>query len=405
MCEQHSQNQKRAHFQSGQSAAAYEVNIPDNQPPAYPVLAAIPRESDPLLGARSRRNVEAWYGPEEESRLSSWFKHRFSRTRNWFKNLTDVTMDFICRFAPILVVLGIIGLLVLIVMLCDFSDCQIPDDAEVLAFNQTIDVTKYSGLSFKLDQGISGDIVVSQSRIRSEKDIQIFMYMKASTPSMLGNMAASLDVEPRNSLARSRVFMNMTNSDLKNALKKNCTWVDVEIIFPYRLDGGFESLEIYNTFKGNIQIRLDDVLLREKLILQTTRGDVTVKDVAIVRKVNIVANDGRIDARVTADGVVVLKASRDVELELSSRSNRLDMKVSSTSDDVIVILTRSFYGHISLSSSSERPELMAGCCFYVTRSDNHTLKGYFSMSGYEPYYLPRIEIDGPAGATLEVLGS
>ncbi|KAF9568817.1 hypothetical protein EC968_002838 [Mortierella alpina] len=344
---------------------ASETQGNSGSPPAYSPPADQADESHPLL---HRNQTRSWRAAVER----------------WWKNLW-----------PAMKTMGVIALLIIFVIWCDClftPTCEIPSDAEVTTFNRTIDVAQYKGLSFKLDRGISGDIVVSRSRNVSDTDLRIVVFMKASTPLMLSSMAASVDLDPYSSVATSRVFMNMNDSALKKALHRNCTWVDVRIILPATLGGGFESLEIDSSRKGNVLVRLDDLELKEKLVIRAQEGDIAVWDVRVGQEVKIETKRGDIEVhRLWADERVVAKAAGSVALDMGPTSQYLNLEATSTRKAAVVILTRAFYGHVSLNSDRV-PEVIARCCFYVTSVSNHTMDGFFTPNGYEPLYLPRVVV-------------
>ena len=168
----------------------------------------------------------------------------------------------------------------------------------------------------------------------------MFVSMKASTPLMLESMAASVDLDPYSSLAKSRIYMNMSDPDLKKALARNCTWVDVRIIFPMTLDNGFDSLEIESSRKGSVHVRLDDLELKEKLAIRAREGDITIRDVRVGEELTIEAERGHIDARhLWADERVVAKAG-SIHMDMRPTSPYLDLEATSTKKAAIVTLVR-----------------------------------------------------------------
>ncbi|KAF9285069.1 hypothetical protein BGZ68_004164 [Mortierella alpina] len=355
-----------------------ETQGSSGSPPAYSPPFNEANESQPLLGSRDQNS--------HENRKSSWR----AAVGRWLNRVWPTLK----RASPILIAVAFIAIIIILVIWCDCfftPTCEIPGDAEVVTFNQTIDVAVYKGLSFKLDRGISGDIVVSRSRNVLDTDIRVYVSMKASSSLMLKSMATSVDLDPYASVAKSRVFMDMTDSDLKKALSRNCTWVDVRIIFPSTLDNGFESLEIDSSRKGSVQVRLDSLELREKLVIHAREGDVNVRDVRVGQEVKIEAERGHIETRhLWAEERAVVKAG-SVNMDMGATSPYLWLEATSTQKAAVVILTQMFHGHVSLKSS-RIPEVIARCCFYITEATNHTLDGFFSPSGYEPHYLPRVVV-------------
>ncbi|KAF9924277.1 hypothetical protein BGZ67_009439, partial [Mortierella alpina] len=163
--------------------------------------------------------------------------------------------------------------------------------------------------------------------------------MKASTSLMLESMAASVDLDPYSSVATSRVFMNMTDPVLKKALARNCTWVGVRIIFPSKLDSGFESLEIDSSRKGSVLVRLDNLELKEKLVIHALEGNITVRNVRVGQEVRIETKRGDIEThRLWADERVVAKAAGSVVMDMGATSQYLDLEVISTRKAAAAIL-------------------------------------------------------------------
>ncbi|CAO3567895.1 unnamed protein product [Mortierella alpina] len=356
-------------------------------PPAYSPPSNEADESQPLLRDHASR--------ENQKRSCS------AAVRRWFNSVWAI----IKRASPLLIVLGVISLLIIFMVWCDClftPTCEIPRDAEVTTLNQTIDAALYKGFSFKLDRGISGDIVVSRSRNASDTDIRVFVSLKASTSLMLESMAVSVDLDPYTSVAKSRVFMNMTDPDLKKALARNCTWVDVHIIYPATLNNGFESLEIDSSRKGSVLVRLEDLELKEKLVIYAREGKIAVRDVRVGQEVKMEAERGDIEVhRLWADERVVAEAAGSIVMDMGKTSQFLDLKAVSSRNAAVVMLTKAFHGHVSLKSRRV-PEVIARCCFYVTHASNHTMEGFFTPNGYEPLFLPRVELSAKVLAKVVI---
>ncbi|KAF9979232.1 hypothetical protein BGZ75_009801, partial [Mortierella antarctica] len=139
------------------------------------------------------------------------------------------------------------------------------------------------------------------------KNIRIVVSMKASTSLMLESMAASVDLDPYSSVATSRVFMNMTDPVLKKALARNCT--------------------------------LDNLELKEKLVIHALEGNITVRNVRVGQEVRIETKRGDIEThRLWADERVVAKAAGSVVMDMGATSQYLDLEVISTRKAAAVIL-------------------------------------------------------------------
>ncbi|KAG0209895.1 hypothetical protein BGX33_005274 [Mortierella sp. NVP41] len=166
----------------------------------------------------------------------------------------------------------------------------------------------------------------------------------------------------------------------------NCTNVEVDIIFPRRLFS-YDLLQLESHFKGNVQVRLDDrdtaTTVIKSLEILAKEGNVGVRDVVVTRAMNIVARSGAVEGKAEVERVVRVSASKGVDLELESRTNTMEVKVNSNRHAQVTML-------------------FARCCFYQQKVNNNTLIGFVSYTGYEPGYLPRIDIKGDT-ARLDLL--
>ncbi|KAI8601563.1 hypothetical protein EDD21DRAFT_374155 [Dissophora ornata] len=375
------------------------MNGTDNTPPpAYPGNTLPPyyapgmnneynRESDPLLGSRDRTR-----------RATNTIAEKARNFKYW--------MWGVWRPGCILPCLAIVVSLVLI-LLCisfdSFDSCDIPHDADVTTVIQAIDPIKYQELFFQLERGINGNIAVSQSRDSGERNIIVFVSMQASSPLILPHMRSALGLEDSQSRAKSRIFIDMAPSELDNALRNDCTRVSVNIVFPQNIDE-FKTVEIQSTFRGNVHVKLDGVYLTNRLAITANNGNIVIKRAIVKRELDVVAIAGKIQAQAEVGRYVTMRARGDLELVLASSSSILEVKAISTDAFAKVVLTRPFFGHFSISTTSSPPKLyFPNHAPVIQVSDNHTLEGFFSPYGYEPGRLPRVEVKGHT-ALLEARG-
>lgn len=195
--------------------------------------------------------------------------------------------------------------------------------------------------------------------------------MKASTPDMLSLMAKSLQLTPQRGRAESSLFMNMTEPVLKKALQRNCTRVDVDIVFPRNLTV-YRGIDIQSSFRGNVWIKMDDVYLTDKMAIKTTRGDVQIEDAIVEKELNV-RSGGLIQADVKVKSLVDLEANGRINLELASKSPTLYVKAKSLSSKVIVFLVRarhlsSLAYIISIGKSTHILSLLP-CCKKINRPE------------------------------------
>ncbi|KAF9907050.1 hypothetical protein EC991_011354 [Linnemannia zychae] len=305
----------------------------------------------------------------------------------------------LAAFIGILVLWGIISLAVHL-----SYECKVPEDAEVTTMSYNFDPEEFREFFFHLDEGITGDVIVTQSRDRTETNATILITAQGSTSEMLSAISLATLPNPRTSLLEANLLLNLPSSEIRAALYRNCTRVEVEIMFP-RSMVDYDLIQIESRYSGGVVVRLHDRVTLQKTLVERVevlakRGDVSVKDMVVTKALNVVAKTGAVEAQVEVGKVVNVRAKKDVALALESRSSSMDVKVS-TSNSAQVTMKTPFWGHISLKTTSmfERPEFYPSrCpqCFYTQMINNSTLMGYMSYSGYEPGYLPRIEMEASA---------
>ncbi|KAI8353951.1 hypothetical protein B0O80DRAFT_451871 [Mortierella sp. GBAus27b] len=345
-------------------------------------------ESTPLLN-QNGQDSESW------SRQLGQTVHRNKlRASDWW---ADFGYLCICN----IVILLIIAVVVFVLYWSGyFYKCKIPENAEVLQFAQSINANRYRELYLQLDQGITGNIAISQSVDPNQNDILILGSMQASSPEMLKIMSHSLIFDWSRPRANSRIFIDQEAAQLEKSLKRNCTRVNLEIIFPLRLRN-YDTIDVNSSFHGDVEINLKSVYLTDRLAVKAEQGNVAVK-ASVEREIEIESKTGKVEAELTATKSVVIMTRRDINLELTSRSSSLNARAVSTKGSTKTILTQPFFGHFELSSTFHEPELRGSKRFLkITHSDNITMEGYFSSSRQEPWYLPRVECGG-SRVTLEV---
>jgi hypothetical protein len=164
------------------------------------------------------------------------------------------------------------------------------------------------------------------------------MSMQASTPEMLSFMTSSLELSPRLGKAESKIFMDMPKRMLDKALNRNCTKVNVEIIFPRQLSE-FHTIEIESSHKGNVRIRMDEIYLTNKLWVRTKVGNVNIKDTVVENELNVQAK-GKLEANVAVKSLVKLEASGDINLDLASLSSSLDVNANAGGKAIVFLVRK-----------------------------------------------------------------
>ncbi|KAF9112564.1 hypothetical protein BGX27_003155 [Mortierella sp. AM989] len=369
--------------------------------PGYGAVNAAPnstRAEESLLnyGRNQDRASESRRQPSCLQGLSLRLKEGAEKIWRFKHNIPGLVIFVVCIISV---------LIILSFMFCEdcFYTCRIPENAQVIKLIQSIDPNIYNELKVQLDVGITGNIFVTRSKDIFQQDIIITTTMKASTPRMLKYMTQDLVLKNGTSRAESSIFMNMTNTELKQALKRNCTLVDVEIAFPRQLSE-FGTIEIHSLYRGTIQVVLDEEFMFDRFLVRAEKGNVNIKDAVVKGELNVMAKEGSIEAIAAVKKVANLSAKNKLDFQLASKSSELDVRAISHTDRASVVLTRRFYGHFSVMTTDSRPELLAPTAFLMLiKSDNHTLYGYISEDGWEPWCLPRLQIRG-SSAKLELQG-
>ncbi|KAF9400508.1 hypothetical protein BGX21_004130 [Mortierella sp. AD011] len=258
-------------------------------------------------------------------------------------------------------------IIVWVASLCEdcWYTCSIPEDAQVLTFKQVINPNVFRELSLRMDKGITGDVVVSTSRDPAQRDIIIKGSMRASTPTMLQFISHELHLT--NGLSRraeSTIFMDMTESEINQALKRNCTQVNVDIIFPRYLTE-YGIIEINSLYRGDVKVSYDREFLSDQLFIRSTSGDVELDYVIVRDELNVEARSGSIHATAAVKRTVRMTASDMVQLISTSTSSSLDVTAVSLKGRAIITSLRQFYGHFLIRSSQSQPELIGPSDYLV----------------------------------------
>ncbi|KAF9172921.1 hypothetical protein BGX20_004541 [Mortierella sp. AD010] len=129
----------------------------------------------------------------------------------------------------------------------------------------------------------------------------------------------------------------MTESEINQALKRNCTQVNVDIIFPRYLTE-YGIIEINSLYRGDVKVSYDREFLSDQLFIRSTSGDVELDYVIVRDELNVEARSGSIHATAAVKRTVRMTAS--------------DM-------------LRQFYGHFLIRSSQSQPELIGPSDYLV----------------------------------------
>ncbi|KAF9176398.1 hypothetical protein BGZ49_006305, partial [Haplosporangium sp. Z 27] len=162
--------------------------------------------------------------------------------------------------------------------------------------------------------------------------------MRASSPEMLQVMTPQLTVDPLRSRAESKIFLGLsTDGAIDRALKKFCTRVSVEILFPRNIKE-YGALDVKSLYRGDIQIDFDQGVALNQLFVETKEGNVGLSNTITYDELNVEARTGSIDATASVNNTVRLRSSSGLKLELNSTSSYLDVRATSLSDHANVVL-------------------------------------------------------------------
>ncbi|KAK3841671.1 MAG: hypothetical protein J3R72DRAFT_491249 [Linnemannia gamsii] len=301
------------------------------------------------------------------------------------------------------------------------------DDIKASHLSLSFNPSDYKNFFFQLDHDIKGDIYVGKSYNNNNPNITIQVTAHASSTEILQTFA--LDATPQLSLMEAKVYLNMTSAQArKMPLRKGCTLVKVDILFPTNLTR-YESLWIHHRERGNVNVKMSRghpgganriwpptaettvaeeaaVIVIDQLDIQANAGWVTLQDVVVSSELSVVSRLGGINGQVDVEHRVIMDSAKEMTLELSSSRPNLDLKVTSKEIARVVMQTQ-YFGHVSLTTTSNisAPDVFVPRSRFVKQKKTaHSLIGYVPDSnGDEPGYLPRIEVCGKA-AVVELLG-
>ncbi|KAG0307909.1 hypothetical protein BGZ98_009475 [Dissophora globulifera] len=221
------------------------------------------------------------------------------------------------------------------------NDPSIPHDAEVVHFSYSLNPQQYSRLTVKLDYGISGDVVISQSENFFEKNILIYGSMKASTLPLFDCMSHTLIRDSYASTAKHFIFADMPYPELEEALKKYAMRVTLSVVIPRHLDN-YAAIEILSSFQGDVRVALNDGRLTEGLTVKANQGNVILEGLNVLGPLKVEARHGKVQAKVGAERIVKMSASGPLELEITSTGEGLDLDVVSFYEQASLILVNTF---------------------------------------------------------------
>ncbi|KAF9911480.1 hypothetical protein BX616_010572, partial [Lobosporangium transversale] len=278
---------------------------------------------------------------------------------------------------------------------------------ETVGTQQEFDPVKYPNFVLKLGHGITGDIVITQAKSSSQRNVLVSSSSYVSTLELSNQLSTSSGLDSAALRAEFKVAFQMSDADIDRALQSGTeAQVKVKVEIPYhRLQ--YQSIEIDNAYDGKIYVDLDKTALQGDLIIRSKLGDVLVKNAKVNHELRLDAPHGHLKvSSATVEGVVKARALRDIDMQLSTSWNpSLDVQVTSETGQALLDLPNQFYGHFSVvATSSVRPVMDAPEKFTIFQTSNdHKIEGFVSLNGIEPAPLPRVEIKGSA-AMLKLRG-
>ncbi|KAF9931726.1 hypothetical protein FBU30_009650 [Linnemannia zychae] len=376
---------------------------PDSAPPPYSASPEVHvnREWSPLLGSsrnpghqRPSGAAACWIAFLEAirrqtfvQRCRDWTSHKVWLVDNWLK-------DHAVHIFTAVVGSLVLGCIV-VAIIHEANECKVPENAEETIISYSYDPADFRDFFFHLDEGISGDIYVSQSRDRVESNVTIHISAKGNTHDMLSAISFKTNPNHRGGILETKIHLDMTPSEISAALSKNCTRVEVDIIFPRHMIE-YNLIQLESRYKGDVRLRLENTVNVERVEILAKSGSVQVRDVVVTDEMNIVAKRGRVETQsVEIQNAIRVNAKSDVSLELISYTYSMNAKVF-TGGNAQVRLRNQFWGHFSLTTTSDNPPQLVSVQYGYNEQErtNNTLKGFMSYSGYEPGYLPRVDIRG-----------
>ncbi|KAF9120398.1 hypothetical protein BGX30_003198 [Mortierella sp. GBA39] len=205
---------------------------------------------------------------------------------------------------------------------------------------------------------LKGDVFVSQSYNTNTQNITINVSARASSTDILQAVTlSSRGTILHDAYAEADVYLNMNAKERKEAFRKGCTSIRVDILFPANLPS-YQSLQIQNPNRGGVHVKLsgsragnnvssaivatkkaaERVMVLDRLDVRVNAGWVTLNDVVVSNELRVVSSQGGINAQVDVHRQAVLKSEQKLNLQLGSFSREMNVNVLSQAKAHVVMI-------------------------------------------------------------------
>ncbi|KAF9214120.1 hypothetical protein BGZ59_004271 [Podila verticillata] len=320
------------------------------------------------------------------------------------------------KFRILLIVAHVLGFLVLIAFAVGFYLGNVwnpfkphpgrPKTAPVCNLDNIEGVTQFFNLplegNFRIfniwfDEGIVGNVVVHLHEDWNRTDIAFKWTVKFSDPSIKPYydpffiMSSGLI-----STFSSRFNLDLTLDQRQSLLydQHQCVGVDLEVTFPLTF-ANYDQLNIFNRYKGNIDIRTQRLLLFNLLTVKTAYGDIYMRHVNAI-EMTLEAPGGAIDAIVYPGDKLETYSGEDTTIAIDDYLAKwpywTDMGIVSEKR----VAVKYPYKAKFLMQSATRP-LVTGhqdVVVNITREDEHTTEGLIGEYWELIHSTPRLVMRG-----------
>ncbi|KAG0082424.1 hypothetical protein BGZ93_010963 [Podila epicladia] len=302
------------------------------------------------------------------------------------------------------------------------DSCNLSDNAESDTTALVFPADKALDLQYAIRDGIVGNIVVRESTDWDDYPQRVVVHRtwRASSPKLSDAIRdfVSLDEANLKVIAGLELSFNSTE-EKKEALKKNCVRVDVEIVYPLGWPGtGRLNVEAIN---GDINVKFDKILKDQPptfdtLVLTTINGEIQLENVLVISNTTLTSANGQIYGSLRTAGAVearMLNGPIDLAVDTNIipgqrewNPKKLDVKLEALNGPITLEVPPSFQGHFKIEAIVGRASITAPVSIQYKKNTSNQISGWVSSDGREPLsVLPRMLLNSVNGNVKAKIGT
>ncbi|KAF9994491.1 hypothetical protein BGZ65_009875, partial [Modicella reniformis] len=318
------------------------------------------------------------------------------------------------------------------------ATCLVPNDRGSREAIQTIPATADLSLKFEVLDGISGNVLITESDAEDSQDVRISIQMRATSTQLLEQLEQRVSRfnEPvTNNGYFSVVHIHDRNGEdmKKKLLHKNCARADIVIVYP-RSSPGTGKLQVL-VGNGELTVKMKPLANNgtmsssgtmhpgtlasfEEVDLELMNGGINIENLVASRRLHAGVFNGYIHGHVHSAGKITARTMNgqiqltvDTEL-LRPDWNPYDLTVAAEtlSGEIALDLVRRFAGHFKISTTIGTPTINQSNnntdILKYSRQHSKILSGWISADGSEPSNsTPRLDLETVNGAITLKFGA